>query len=1213
MHKFCLFFLLSIGSLTASGQGDSIMQRIIMVGDAGMLLHGKQPELELVTRLFSLKDSNNAVVYLGDNIYPVGFPDIQSSTYGEKKKILDLQIDVLNGKGAKGYFIPGNHDWMQGRARGVYQLKNEENYVKSRNLTNVFFTPLNGCPGPVEIPLSESVVMIAVDSQWWLQRENRPGETSDCDCKTEDEVVIQLKDILYRNRNKIVVYAAHHPFKTNGEHGGYFTWKQHIFPLTEVNKNLYIPLPVIGSIYPISRGVFGNIQDLKHPEYKDYIKKIDEVLSTHPYCIRIAGHEHTLQYIVQQGQQYIVSGAGSKETQVRNGKGTVFKDEGTGFGVLEVLKSGKVILKFYSSQSSSPENPIFTYQMPGLKESLKDVVEEKRGNFPDSMSLVAAPYYKAGGFKKWLMGSNYREEWTTPVKVKTFDIQKEKGGLTPVKRGGGFQSKSLRLEDSKGDQYVLRSIEKFPDRTLPEEFRQTFIKDAVVDGVSASYPYAALSVPPLAAAAGIPHANPQIVYVPDDPALKQYRSDFANGLYLFEEREPVNIKKTYNSTEVIEKMQEDNDNTVDENAVLTARLLDMFIMDFDRHEDQWRWGNEGTKKSKDKKFYPIPRDRDQPFFINNGAIPRFISSSWILPKFQGFRKRARNINTFNFNARYFDRSFLNALDEQVWISAIDSFLPKMTERVIDSAMSLQPVEIKKYRSVWIAETLKQRRNFFKDEMLQYYHFLEKEVDVVGSDKREFFDVKRNSDGTVLVKMIKINKEGELSDGLFERVFNPAATKEIRLWGQGGSDSIQISGDVSKTIKIRIIGGEGKDQVVNNSSAARTKTLYYDFAPEANSITGTGSSHNKLSDNPEINRYDRRAYKYNILAPFISVAFNPDDGVFLGLSLKNTRHGFRKEPHKIIHFLRANKALGTGAYSFQYKLDAVDVIGKTDIVGETDVKAPDNIQNFFGIGNETVFENEGSKKIPYYRSRYNLIQGFAMLRTNSGSSLSLLTGPVFQHYWIDRDENKGRFISQPDLKGVDTAVLYEKKTFLGWQFEANIDNRDNQMLPGRGILWKNTARLIKGLNDYTNDFAQLASDLSVYMSFKVPADLVIAARVGGGINFGKYEFFQAQYLSGLENLRGYRKFRFAGDRMFYNNIDVRIRIADFRGYILPGSIGLLAFHDVGRVWVKDENSDKWHNGYGGGVWLAPGKRYVIAACYGFSSDGGLPFVSLGFEF
>ncbi len=158
-----------------------------------------------------------------------------------------------------------------------------------------------------------------------------------------------------------------------------------------------------------------------------------------------------------------------------------------------------------------------------------------------------------------------------------------------------------------------------------------------------------------------------------------------------------------------------------------------------------------------------------------------------------------------------------------------------------------------------------------------------------------------------------------------------------------------------------------------------------------------------------------------------------------------------------------------------------------------------------------------------------------------------------------------------------------------------------------------ARVVKGINNHANDFAQLSTDLSLYVSFSVPADVVIAARVGGGINYGKYEFFQAQYLSGIENLRGYRRFRFGGDKMFYNNLDVRIRLADFRGYILPGSIGLVGFHDVGRVWMREENSGRWHTGYGGGVWLAPAKRYVIAACYGFSKDGGLPFVTLGFQF
>ncbi|RYY29962.1 MAG: hypothetical protein EOO04_05945 [Chitinophagaceae bacterium] len=1210
MYKFSLTFLLCCWFCNTSGQTDSVVQRLILVGDAGELRDGRQPELELLNRLYPLNDSNTAIVYLGDNIYPIGLPDAPSAAYERRRKILDVQIDFLRDKKARGIVIPGNHDWMQGHPRGVDQLKNQETYVTNKQMPNLVFSPLNGCPGPVEIPLSESMVMVVVDSQWWLQQKNRPEEDADCECKTEDEVVLQLKDILYRNRNKLVVYAAHHPFITYGKHGGYFNWKQHFFPLTEVSEKLYVPLPVLGSFYAISRGVFGNIQDTKHPEYKNYIERIDAVLSTHPYCIRVAGHEHALQYIEKLGQHYIVSGAASKRTQVRAGKGSVFVDEGTGFGVIELLRSGEVILKFFSSQSPTAGKPIYagnlrTYLAPGDTHEAAMVRE-----FPDSMTLAAASYYKAGGFKKWLFGSNYRSEWTTPVTIRSFDIMKEKGGLTPIKRGGGFQSKSLRLEDKDGKQYVLRSIEKFPARTLPEEFRQTFVKDAVVDGISASYPYAALSVPDFAAAAGIPHAKPEIVYLPDDPALKQYRSDFGNGMYLFEEREPGDVIKTDNTLEVIEDLQKDNDHKVDQFAVLNARLLDMFIMDFDRHEDQWRWGNAGDKKNRN--FFPIPRDRDQPFFVNQGVIPKAISWSWILPKFQGFRAKARNINTFNFNARYFDRSFLNTLNEKDWNSAIDSFLPKMSDEVIQRAIGRQPVEIKDFHGSFITNTLKERRKFFRAEMLKYYHFLEQEVDVVGSDKRELFHVLRNNDGSVQVTVTKINKEGRLSDVLFDRVFLHRFTDEIRLWALGGSDSIRIEGGVNKSIRVRAIGGAGPDHFIVDGSARKRLTLLYDYRGEDNQIVGDRFK-NKLSLVPEVNRYDRKAYKYNILQPFISAAFNPDDGVFLGVSVKNTRHGFRKDPHKIVHFFRANKALATGAYNFTYRIDAVDVLGRTDIVAEVDAKAPDNVQNFFGLGNETVFENKAPKKISYYRSRYNLVQGLVLLRNNPAPFLSLLTGPVFQHYWIEREHNKDRFISTPGVPGIDSATLYKPKSFLGWQFEANIDNRDNDVMPTRGALWKNSARVVKGINNHANDFAQLSTDLSLYVSFSVPADVVIAARVGGGINYGKYEFFQAQYLSGIENLRGYRRFRFGGDKMFYNNLDLRIRLADFRGYILPGSIGLVGFHDVGRVWMREENSGRWHTGYGGGVWLAPAKRYVIAACYGFSKDGGLPFVTLGFQF
>ncbi len=157
---------------------------------------------------------------------------------------------------------------------------------------------------------------------------------------------------------------------------------------------------------------------------------------------------------------------------------------------------GKIELQFEGSKTDSTTK-LYTTLLPPMKKVPDTAMLVQRPVFPDSVSIIPAPYYKAGSFKQWLLGKNYRTEWTTSIKVPVLDIGKANGGLTPTKRGGGMQSRSLRLEDASGKEFALRSIEKYPDKTLPEELRQTFIKDAVVDGISASYPYAALSVPPL--------------------------------------------------------------------------------------------------------------------------------------------------------------------------------------------------------------------------------------------------------------------------------------------------------------------------------------------------------------------------------------------------------------------------------------------------------------------------------------------------------------------------------------------------------------------------------------------------------------------------------------------------------------------------------------------------------------------------------------------
>lgn len=1189
------------------GQEDSIVNRIILIGDAGEQEKDVHPELEYLKKTFKL-DKRSTVIYLGDNIYPKGLPSQYDSDYPEMKRILDSQINVVAGTEATAYFIPGNHDWMQGRKEGYQQVQNQYRYIQSLQKPNVHFVPADVCPGPQEIFISDKVTLVVIDSQWWLHRFNKPTVRSGCECNTEAELLSVLQEIVNRNEDKLLLFAAHHPFITFGRHGGYYNLKQHVFPFTDLKPNLYIPLPVIGSIYPIARGVFGNIQDTKHPIYKNFSRAVDSILSVHPYCIRVAGHEHNLQFIREKEQYYIVSGAGSKHSEITKDDRLVFSSMKSGFATLDIVKNGNVHVSFFSSENDTANKPLFTQVLPAIDSSSAKKPKFEIPVLPDSVTTVPAPYYQANSFKKWLMGANYRGEWTQPVKVKVFDIGKEKGGLKVTKKGGGMQTKTLRLEDKNGQEYALRSVEKFPDATLPEEFRQTIIKDAVVDGISASYPYAALSIPVFSRAAKVPYAEPRLVYIPDDPRLGYYQKDFANTLAIFEEREPKRYGENKSTEKVIEKLREDNDDRIDQKGVLKARLLDMFIMDFDRHEDQWRWNTADTGKG--KLYFPLPRDRDQAFFVNMGRIPKMIRKPWRMPKFQGFRDQAININTFNFNARYFDRTFLNSLTIDQWKAESDTLISEMTDEVIETALKKQPPEVFNISGPQIINTLKQRRKYLQDEALQYYKFLAREVEVVGSDKNEYFEIVNNDDASVDVKVQKINKEGEKKSVMYERRFLPDETKEIRLFGLDGEDSFLVKGVANNKIRIRLLGGDGKDVYTNESQANRNRLIVYDIKGDSDQFNG--NIRKDISDDPMSNIYDRKNFQYDILQPKKVVAYNRDDGLFIGMGFKHTTHGFRKEPYKMMQEFKAQVAMRTWAYRFEYNLAFTDAIGGTDLILHTDVRAPNNTINYFGKGNNTLNLIDEGKGPRFYRTRFFHGDLAVLLRREILPDIDLYYGPTFQAYKVDSTANAGRLIAFSE-SGLDSSTVYKWKTYAGVAGGLVIDNRNDLNYPTRGVNWVTTLQLNRGLNNVSSNFSQFKSDLRVYISSNAPPRTVVALRFGGAINYGRYEFFQSQFLSGTENLRGYRRFRFAGDKMLYNNVDVRIRLKNYQGYLFTGSYGIVLFHDVGRVWVKNENSATWHTGYGIGAWVSPANRMVFTANYMRSKEGGLPLVSVGFQF
>jgi hypothetical protein len=975
-----------IPMFVAKAQSDRVVQRMFLVGDAGELREGRHPVCDWLKEHVDWNDSSNVLVYLGDNIYPHGMPAEGSGDRDMAQKILDYQVGVVAGKNAKAYFVPGNHDWKQGKPGGWQQVKNESDYLESLQLPNVELLPKDGCPGPVEVRVGAKIVLVCMDSEWWLQQDDRPGPESACDCKDEKSIVNALKDIISTYPDRLIVVAMHHPFYTHGEHGGYYTLRQHLFPLTDLHPGLYIPLPVIGSIYPITRGVFGNVQDTHNPKYKDLREQVEDVIRGHPNVIHVAGHEHTLQLLQHDSVYYVVSGAGSKSTRVKMGKNSLFAKQGLGFAVIELHESGRSEIKFYTTDAKDLQQSVYAAAVPPLPARVDTATIVR--SFPDSITAVGYKGFLAGGFQRWLLGANYRKEWAVPIRVKVFDMT----GWTPIQRGGGNQTRSLRMRNAQGKEYVLRGVEKYvTDAALPTALvGDPLVKDLVTDGVSASYPYAALSVPPFAEAMHVPHANPVLVYMPDDPRLGKFRSDYGNLFALFEEREPGNGKKTYNFEDLDKKLQGDNDNTVDQQRVLRARLLDMFFMDFDRHEDQWRW--EADDNGKGKLFAPVPRDRDQPFFINEGVIPWIVGSAWAAPQLQGFRAKARNIDTYNFNARNFDHNYMTGLTREDWRRTAESVLAVMTDSLIEASLKLQPAAIHSYSMQSIIDKLKARRKYYLQEMLTYYRFLSETVTIYGSDKRELFDVERKGDSVVTVIVYKMNKDGEAGKKLFNRTFFAGETKEIRLYGLGGDDQFHTHGN-GNAIRVRMIGGQGNDVYKTEPGARAGKTKIYDLSTEKNEFTGDGPHRAFLSKDPSVIGVNKLGFKYDVVAPLLDAGYNPDDGVSLGVGFRYTVQGFHKDPYKQLHTLVLDHALATKAYAFRYDLEAIHAIGSLDLLLHTSARAPNNTINFFGFGNQSVYDKDTKDGIRYYRTRFNVYDADLQLRKRFGSVFSGLYSSI----------------------------------------------------------------------------------------------------------------------------------------------------------------------------------------------------------------------------
>jgi hypothetical protein len=634
--------------------------------------------------------------------------------------------------------------------------------------------------------------------------------------------------------------------------------------------------------------------------------------------------------------------------------------------------------------------------------------------------------------------------------------------------------------------------------------------------------------------------------------------------------------------------------------VLRARLLDMLIGDFDRHFDQWKFGVSDTGKG--KLYYPIPKDRDQAFYRANGLLNKWVAG-YLLPFLKGFRSDIPSINDFNWPARDFDRLFLNQLSWNDWESTIKDFQSALTDEVLADAVSKMPREVQAISGNIILSKLKSRRDALLKRGEVYYKFLAKQVNVLGSNKKELFKVSPAGKG-VRVQVFKRNKVTDSASLMYDRTFAASETKEIRLYGFNSEDVFDVDENVHSRVKLRLIGGRGLDTF---NVKGQMKNFIYDVSLDSNYIIAKNKSKVLIDDDPSRNGFKLTGFQYNVTKfPTINLGYNADDKLLVGLGFQTKTYGFRKEPYATFQKFTGLYATTFHAYQLKYTGDFNETLGKNDLIINASLVEP-SLNNFFGLGNETQLKFSQD----YYRVRYNYIAADVLLRKRPNGILNFTIGPSVFHYWNHQADNNNKILFKPSLIGLDSASVYSTKTYLGGKAGMEVNYIDNNFMPTRGVYWNTEFSSYATLHHSGDPVTKIISDMTVYGSWTIPARTVAVLKLGGGHIFNKdFEYFQSLSLGQNNFLRGFRKNRFSGRSLAYGSLELRQKLFGSRSFLFPGDIGVIGFGDVGRVWMQNEDSKKWHSSYGAGLYFAPFNIVIISGTVAFSKEETLFNIGVG---
>ncbi|HEU4697686.1 MAG TPA: hypothetical protein VFS40_00750 [Gemmatimonadales bacterium] len=844
--------------------------------------------------------------------------------------------------------------------------------------------------------------------------------------------------------------------------------------------------------------------------------------------------------------------------------------------------------------------------------------------------VVAGARYRAGWMRRLLLGDRYRPLWAAPIRVPVLDLAGFAGGLTPLKKSGGMQTRGLKLRAADGRVFKFRSLDKDPSANFPPDRRRSAIAALWQDAISALHPGGSLAASELLAAARVPHATPVLVVLPDDARLGEFRAEFGGLLGTIEEDPDsadddgpgfLGFDRVIGTAKLAERLNASPADRVDARVYLAARLVDLLVNDLDRHVGQWDWGlrdgEEGAAAGEARTWTPIPGDRDQVFIAYGGLLPALgrladprlvtFDSTYSLP---GLTRSEREL----------DARLFAGLERAVWDSVATGLRARITDTVIDRALARMPAAYRDDSTGALARRLRARRDRLPAVAAEWYARLAEVVDVHATDAAEFAVVTRAGD-TVEVRLFAAGADPAEDAPWFRRRFLRGETDEVRLYLHGGDDRAIVRGTSRHSVLVRIIGGAGTNVLVDSSrvGGAARPTRLYDAGrgraeafgpPEPTDAYGERPlTEAALDRRPWLGRGEARRPpppdRGVAGAPGAFARYDSDVGLAMGVEVGVVRYGFRRAPYASRLALRGDHATGPGRTRLELRGEWQREASPL-YLSLSGLASDLERFHFYGLGNATPGAGPaGSHDLDHRRYEAALALGVRLPRG------TLMLGPLLRYARTALDSNA---VGIPG--GTPAPRGFGSYGELGLRLRGVMDTRDVASNPRRGAHLALGAELFPALWDATGTVGAVEASGTTYLSASVPFTPVLVLRAGGRRVWGPYALVDAAWLGGAGTLRGWARDRFAGDAMVYGGAELRLRLFGLPA-ILPGEVGVHGLADAGRVRLRGEaapGADDWHTAFGGGVWLAPWDRDAtlsVTAARGaegtyFYVQGGFPF-------